>query len=173
MDLMLESTDLQLLHARDLAGLVRRHYGGVYGLARKLLRSEPDARDTAQETFARPLANLKTFDTRRPFRPWLLAIAANLTRDLLRKRRELPLAPEAEEEITDPGMPSEPLIRREEREQTLAALERLPFDLKLVVVLHYQHELPPDEIALALGTTPNAIRIRLYRALAALRKELA
>jgi RNA polymerase sigma factor (sigma-70 family) len=173
MDLMLEPTDLEFFDAGDLEGLVQRHYGGVYGLARKLLGSEADARDVAQETFARALANLRTFDTRRPFRPWILAIAAHLTRDLLRKRRELRLAPEAEEELADPDLPLEPLFRREEREQILAALERLPFDWKLVVVLHFQQDLPPAEIAVMLGITPNAVQIRLYRALEALRKELS
>jgi len=65
------------------------------------------------------------------------------------------------------------MLRQEDGKLLLAALDRLPFDWKLVVVLHFQQELAPADIAEALGITPNAVRIRLYRALIALRKDLA
>jgi len=173
MNRMLEESDLELLQSRNWGSLIGRHYGAVYALARKLLRSEADARDAAQETFARALAKLHSYDARRPLRPWLLSITAHFIRDLLRKRRELPLAPQADLEIADVALPSEPLLRQEDGKLLVAALDRLPFDWKLVVVLHFQQELAPADIAEALGVTTNAVRIRLYRALIALRKDLS
>src|SRR5579872_1368741 len=123
MNRMVEESDLELLQSRDLGSLIGRHYGAVYALARKLLRSEADARDAAQETFARALAKLRGFDARRPFRPWLLAITAHLIRDLLRKRRELPLAPQADLDLADLALPSEPMLRQEDGKLLLAALD--------------------------------------------------
>lgn len=166
-------TDLELIRAGDTAELVRRYYGPVFGLARRLLGSVPEARDAAQETFARAIAHLRGFDPACSFRGWLFAIAANHARDLLRKKKQLPLDPAVEEEIPDLSLPDDRLLRAENRERLAAAIDRLPFDLKVVVTLHFQQELAFAEIAQALGRSVNAVRIRLYRALKALREELS
>jgi len=168
-----ELTDEDLLRAGKTAELVRRHYGPVYGLARRLLGQDGDARDAAQETFARAIGHLQDFDRRRSFRAWIFAIAANYIRDLLRRRKQLPLEPAIEESVPDLTLPDAPLLRREDRERILAALDRLPFEWKIAVTLHFQQDLSAPEIAEALGISVNAVRIRLYRALAALRMELS
>jgi len=168
-----ELTDEELLRAGDAAGLVRRHYGPVYGLARRLLGDAADARDVAQETFARAIAHLRDFDRRRSFRGWVFAIAANHVRDLLRRRKQLPLDAGAEESMPDLTLPDAPILRREDRERILAAVDRLPFEWKIVVTLQFQQDLTYPEIAEALGISVNAVRIRIFRALAALRKELS
>ena len=165
-------TDEDLLRAGDTASLIRRHYGPVYGLARRLLGSELDARDAAQETFTRAIAHLREFDGRRSFRNWIFAIVANHIRDLLRRRRQVPLDV-AEESLPDLSLPESPVIRREDRDRVLAAVDRLPFEWKIIVTLKVQQELTPGEIADTLGISVNAVRIRLYRAIAALRKELS
>jgi RNA polymerase sigma-70 factor, ECF subfamily len=173
MELLVELTDQDLLRAGDTAALVRRHYGPVHGLARRLLGNDGDARDIAQETFARAIGHLKEFDRRRSFRTWIFAIAANHVRDLLRRRKQLPLDAGAEEPVADLSLPDATLLRREDRDRILAAVDRLPFDWKIVVALQFQQDLAAPEIAEALGISVNAVRIRLYRALAALRKELS
>ena len=173
MELVAEMTDLELIRAGDTAELVRRYYGPVFGLARRMLGSVPEARDAAQETFTRAIAHLRSFDPACSFRGWLFAIAANHVRDLLRKRRPGALEGTREEEIPDLSLPDDRLLRDENRERLASAIDRLPFDLKIVVALHFQQELPHAEVALAIGLSVNAVRIRLYRALAALRKELS
>jgi RNA polymerase sigma-70 factor (ECF subfamily) len=172
MELLVDAPDEELLRAGDTAGLVRRYYGPVYGLAKRLLGDAAEARDAAQETFARALAHLPEFDPARSFRSWVFAIAANYVRDLLRKRKALSLGPELHDALPELRPPDEKALRAENRERLRAAVEALPFDLKVAVVLHFQHELPPAEVAAVLGVTPNAVRIRLYRALAVLRKEI-
>ncbi len=169
----LDASDSELHRSGDTAALLRRYYGPVYGLVRRLLRDEGDARDATQETFVRAIAHLRSYDPRRPFRVWIFAIAANHVRDLLRKRRQLPLDADAEDRAPHLEVPEEPVFRREDRDRLLRAVDRLPFDWKEVVVLRFQQELPPSEIADALGISVNAVRIRLYRALDALRKELS
>jgi len=172
MKLMADATDDDLLRAGDTTALARRHYGPVYSLARRLLGNDLDARDAAQETFARAIAHLREFDRRRSFRNWIFAIVANHIRDLLRRRRQVPLDG-AEESLPDLSLPESPVIRREDRDRVLAAVDRLPFEWKIIVTLKVQQDLSPLEIADTLGISVNAVRIRLYRALAALRKELS
>ena len=173
MELLLDLTDEDLLRRGDTAGLVRRYYGPVYGLARRLLGNEGDARDAAQETFVRAIGHLNDFDRRASFRTWLFAITANHIRDLLRRRKQLPLDPATEESLPVLTLPETPLFHREDRERVLAAIDRLPFDLKVVVTLQFQQDLSYREIAQTLGISINAVRIRLFRALSALRKELS
>jgi RNA polymerase sigma-70 factor (ECF subfamily) len=173
MEMALDASDAELLRSGDTSSLVRRYYGPVFGLVRRLLRDDAEARDAAQETFARAIAHLGSYDPRKPFRVWIFAIAANHVRDLLRRRRQLPLDAETEDQFPHLELPEEPLFRREDRDRILKAVDRLPFEWKAVVALHFQQDLPAPEIADALGISVNAVRIRLYRALAALRKELS
>jgi RNA polymerase sigma-70 factor (ECF subfamily) len=172
-ELLVDLTDEDLVRAGDTAALVRRHYGPVYGLARRLLGSAADARDAAQETFTRAIGHLRDFDSRSSFRTWLFAITANHIRDLLRRRKQLPLDSATEESLPALALPETPVIRREDRDRVLAAVDRLPFDLKIVVTLQFQQDLSSREIAEALGISINAVRIRIYRALSALRKDLS
>lgn len=58
----MEVTDEAMARAGDAPGLVRRSYGPVLGLARRLLGDAAEARDAAQETFTRALARLRTDD---------------------------------------------------------------------------------------------------------------
>jgi len=173
MEMAVDASDPDLIRSGDTTALVRRHYGPVYGLVLRFLRNEADARDAAQETFTRAISHLRDFDSRKSFRGWLFAIAANHVRDLLRRRRQLPLDADTQEQVPDLSLPDEPLLLREDRDRIVAAVDRLPFDLKLVVTLHYQKDLSSPEIAEALGVSVNAVRLRLFRALAALRKELS
>ncbi len=173
MDLLVDAPDAALIRAGNADALVRRYYGPVFALARRLLGNVADARDAAQETFARAFAHLREFEPDRSFRAWIFSIAANHVRDLLRRRRQVPLEPGFEESLPDLAPPDAGLLRGENREKVLAAVDRLPFDLKVVVALVFQHDLPYAEVAAALSITVNAVRIRLYRALGALRKELS
>jgi RNA polymerase sigma-70 factor (ECF subfamily) len=173
MGLAVDAPDRQLIREGDLAALVRRYYGPVIGLTRRLLGDPAEARDAAQETFARALARLRTYDPERPFRVWIFAIAANLVRDLLRRRRPGPMGADLEDSLADLSLPELPALRAEDRGRILAAVDRLSPDLRLVVALHFQQDLPPVEIAEILDISPNAARLRLYRALHALRKDLS
>jgi RNA polymerase sigma-70 factor (ECF subfamily) len=173
MELLVDLTDEDLLRSGDIAGLVRRYYGPVYGLARRLLGNAADARDAAQETFARAIGHLRDYNRRSSFRSWLFAITANHIRDLLRRRKQLPLEADVQDSMPDLALPDAPILRREDRERILDALDRLPFDWKIVVTLQFQQDLSSPEIAESLGISVNAVRIRLFRALAALRKELS
>src|SRR5258705_5739959 len=101
MEMLADATDADLVRSGDIASLVRRHYGPVFGLARRLLGGEADARDAAQETFARAIGNLRSYDARRSFRTWIFSIAANYIRDLLRRRRQLSLDAAGEDELPD------------------------------------------------------------------------
>jgi len=144
--------------------LVRAYQTAVYNLAYRMLGDRMEAEDTAQETFLRAFQYLDRYDLDRPFRTWLLSIAAHHCIDRLRRQRPaLPLDPDHRggEGEADP---EEVLIRKEAREAVQRLLLRLPPTDRAAVVLYYWYGESLREIAQALGLTVSAVKSRLHRA---------
>ncbi len=163
--------------------LVDLHKRAVFGLCVRLLRDPEEARDAAQESFARASAALATYDAAQPFAPWLLRIARNHCLDVLRRRIpdgqriELDADPGegARPELADPAA-----IRGDdalERRELAGALERavtaLPANYREVVHLFHVEHLSYKEIAAALDVPIGTVMTWLHRARARLKDALA
>jgi len=145
-------------------GLVRRYQRRVYALAYQHLRDTDEAQDLAQEVFVRLYRNLHRYDPERPFQPWFWRLAVNVASSYRRRR------PAAAAELHDVAAATE--AGREERVPLERALGDLSEDLRLPVLLHYYLDLPLDEIAEAMGLSLSAVKSRLHRARAILRRLL-
>jgi RNA polymerase sigma-70 factor (ECF subfamily) len=137
-----------------------------------LLRSRDPhaAQDLANETFFRIFTKARTFEPKKPFRPWFFTVALNVWRAWQRRRKppEVPLQalPEAAEE--QPKAPS-----TSAGEQAARLLDRLSeIDREILVLRHYEG-LQLKEIARHLGLSPGAVYTRLFRALEKLREPAA
>jgi RNA polymerase sigma-70 factor (ECF subfamily) len=163
----------------DAFGRLVSHYGpDVQRLCRRLLGSTAEWEDASQESFARAHAALGRYDPARPFRRWLLAIAAHCAIDALRRRRRESRLFEGEaiddETCADPG-PS-PLahgLSAELRARLLAAIEVQPDLYRTPLVLRYYADLDHEEIAEILGVSRNQVATLLFRARRRLRDDLA
>jgi RNA polymerase sigma-70 factor, ECF subfamily len=155
---------------RALDELIRRLYRPVVALASRFVRGRDAAEDVAQEAFARMVSHIREYDPARKFSSWAFAIAANLCRDRIRHDQTMQFA-EAKEasDLSVDTPPEVPVIRMEDADRVQRALERLPFEQKIVLVLHFQHERSPQEIAESLDLSVNAVRLRLFRGLQSLR----
>lgn len=156
-----------------LAELVRHHQDAVYHLALRLLDDPEEARDVAQEAFVRALTHLDRFDPGRPFRPWILRIAANLAQDRLRRarRRPLPLREDLQA-AGEEGDPASAAIRRADVAALRHALAALPADYRLLVVLAHLQGRSYREIMEITGLSLTLVKNRLYRARLMLRRFL-
>jgi len=149
-----------------LGVLMRRH--GANLLRFFLLRSRDPhtAQELANETFYRIFAKARTFEPRKPFRPWFFTVASNVWRGWLRRRRppEVPLQmlPETAEE----QKPSSPASGADRAARLLEQLSEI--DREILVLRHYEG-LKLKEIAQRLGLSPGAVYTRLFRALERLR----
>ena len=147
--------------------LFRRHQGEVYGWIVRIVRDRAAAEDLTVETFWRIHRAHARFDPEKDFGPWARRIATNAALDYLKRRR-----PEAElEEQTAPPLP-DPGVSEELRRQTARAFRRLPPKLKAAATLALIEEQSYKEIAEALGFSTGAVKVRVFRALRFLRKEL-
>jgi RNA polymerase sigma-70 factor, ECF subfamily len=149
------------------ARLVESYQRPLAGYLVHLLGDRELALDLTQETFVRAYSGLRQTSADLRLRAWLFRIATNLGLDALRRRRRIGWLPLSvvEHRAADAGAP--PL---EERELVRAALSRLSPDDQALLVLCGVEQYAYAEVALSLGTTPDAVRKRLSRAKARFRQ---
>jgi RNA polymerase sigma-70 factor (ECF subfamily) len=156
--------------------LVRSVQRPVYGLCLRLLATEAEAAEVAQEAFLRAYQNLHRYDEDRPFDLWVLAIARNLCLDQLRRRTKM--RTEDVEELKE-VLPSsaqsqeDSAIAREERLSLENAMATLSADDCEVLALYYVQKRTTKEIAEVMHVAPGTIMARLFRAREKLRKRMA
>lgn len=133
-----------------------------------LVGRRADIEDLLQETYLRLLTAVKTFRGEARFRTFLYRVCANVALMHLRWRRRRPedvmeQLPEPEPAPTSSG-PEGEAARREAARLVEAALEGLTAKKRVVFVYHELCGMGPEEIADAVGTSPNTVRSRLHHA---------
>jgi RNA polymerase sigma-70 factor (ECF subfamily) len=148
--------------------LFRRHQSEVYGWIVRIVRDPAAADDLTVETFWRIYRAHARFDPARSFGAWARRIATNAALDHLKTAK-------LETDLPDnlPTSPSpDPGISEEIRRKTARAFSRLSPKLQVAATLALIEEQPYEEIAEALGISTGAVKVRVFRALRFLRKEL-
>ncbi|MFN0095209.1 MAG: RNA polymerase sigma factor [Dehalococcoidia bacterium] len=173
----LEDSDEQLvLLAKDgkldaFNRLVDRHQGAVYGLCYRLLANREAAEDAAQETFLAAYRAMARFHGG-SFRSWLLRIAANESRDELRRSRRRPVMSlsssdgQSEEEIDLPDHApgaADRIERLEMNAEVERLLLKLPFEQRQALVLVDVFDFQYDEVATMTRTSIGTIKSRIHR----------
>jgi RNA polymerase sigma factor (sigma-70 family) len=152
--------------------LVDKYKASIYALAYSKLGNFHDAEDVTQEVFIKAYRKLKTLKNRDNFLAWLYAITSNLCKNWI-KARERRLNHEINEEENIKDHLSVQYYHDNEIFDSLhEALELLPESYKQVLVLYYLGDMDGKEIAKFLGTSQNAIMLRLSRARSQLREEM-
>lgn len=150
------------------AELFRLNQRAIYGWLWRIVRNPAAAEDLTIETFWRIYQAHARFDPTRGFEPWARAIATHVAIDWMRKRR-----PEQELPADVAAPPTgDPAISAEIRRKTTEAFARLPPKLRIAAILAVVEERPYREVADALGISAGAVKLRVFRALRLLRKDL-
>jgi RNA polymerase sigma-70 factor (ECF subfamily) len=175
----------QLCIGRCLAGeveafrpLVQRYQRLAFSVAFRMLGSRADAEDVVQQAFVDAFNALDRFDgegREHAFSNWLLRIAVNRSKDVLKskKRTEEPLQHDIEggEAVFayDPSNPESNVASGERREHLEAALLRVPTKYREILILKDIEELSYEEIRSILQLPITTLKIRVVRARAMLR----
>ncbi len=157
----------------------------VFSFSMKVCGQRQDAEDTMQEVLLKSVPNLPKFDSPKALMVWLYKVAKNRC---LMSRRKSKFAPKEnlslEELMPDRqelqklsggpgGTPETSLLRRESAKRLRKAVQKLPAEYRLILVLHDMEELSDGDVAEITGLRPGTIRVRLHRARLFVRKELA
>jgi RNA polymerase sigma-70 factor (ECF subfamily) len=156
--------------------LFEAYRADVTRLCQRLLGSREDAEDVVHESFLRMQRGVATYDPARPFRRWLLALAAHCAIDRLRRRRREAQLFDADADLEahaggDPPLAGE--LREELRRRVLAAIDTLPDRYRAPIVLRYYAELDYASIAAILEVDSNQVATLLLRGRRRLRDALA
>lgn len=147
----------------DFSDLYRKYAPDVHRFALFLCGNHALAEDLTAETFTRALvgrADLR-LDT---VKAYLLAIARNLYRDILRREGRLVHlddVPEAADRGTRPEAAADDRLRLE---IVLEAIQALPEGEREALVMAVDGDLPYDRIAAILGCSVPAVKVRIHRA---------
>jgi RNA polymerase sigma-70 factor (ECF subfamily) len=146
-----------------LGSLYVRHREKVYGLCVRMTGDRDEAADLVHETFLRVLRYRGSFRGDARFTTWLYRIARNVCLDHLRtSKRSDELNAQIGASNPEPETEKLRLLRR--------ALHALPAGDRLVIVLARYHGLRHRELSEILDCTEGAARVRLHRAIEALRE---
>ena len=173
--------DPQLLRAARsgdeaaLERLLRSLLPQVHAVCRRLCRDPQDAQDAAQEALVAVARGLPGFDGRSRLSTWVYRITTNACHDELRRRRRRP-EPAAADDVAagfgDRGAPTRSgpavdpeaeVLRGEERRRLAAALDELPEEFRVAVVLRDVADLEYSAIAEITAVPVGTVRSRIAR----------
>jgi RNA polymerase sigma-70 factor (ECF subfamily) len=160
----------------DIESLVAAHHAYIRRLAASILDDKAEADDAAQETFLAACRAGEGFRGQANPKTWLTAIAVNICRGRLRKRRMRARLQSALEALHLSARshlsPEKAALQNEADRRVWQAVADLDEKHRLVVVLRYVNELSAEEIAQALGMNEGTVYSRLHYARQKLRLKL-
>ncbi len=159
---------------------------GLYSAALRMTRNPEDAEDLVQETYVKAVRSAHLFDESLNGRAWLFKILTNSFRDRYRKKVKSPRSVEIDDvgefllydKISEsfpekkPGQSIEEFMHKFLDDDVKAAIERLPEQFRLVVVLSDIEGFSYKEIAEIIDAPIGTVMSRLFRGRKLLQKEL-
>ena len=182
-----DDEDVRLMHlvgtgdTQAFEELIERHQSLVAGTVARMLGSNSEVEDIAQQVFIRVWKSAGRYTPRAKFTTWLLKITRNLVFNELRRTRRrahVPIQTESEaEEIplkdeTNP-MPDASLLEKELQEAIEKAITELPERQRMALVLRRYEEFNYEQIAEILDLSVPAVKSILFRARTELRARLS
>jgi RNA polymerase sigma-70 factor (ECF subfamily) len=156
------------------AELAQRHKGRVFGIASRFARDGAELEDICQEVFTQAYFKLRQYRRDSPFEHWLLRITTHKCYDYLRKRKRAAPQISVDAMLESGHEPHAPMPPAEHPalERLHAALGQLSADQRLVITLLELEDRSVHEVARLTGWSEGNVKVRAFRARAALRKLL-
>jgi RNA polymerase sigma-70 factor, ECF subfamily len=163
--------------------LVTRHQTSVLNLIFRFIGDRTQAKDLAQEVFLRVWQAAKSYKPEAKFTTWIYRIATNLCLNELKSahhkkwfqffRSDANDEIRTEEAVPDRSpSPEDLLLSKERSRQITEALQTLPENQRIAIILKRYDDLSYGEIARVLGCSVPAVESLLFRAKGTLQKQL-
>lgn len=145
----------------DAERVINEYGDSIYRLCSVMLKNTFDAQDAVQECFLKYITKAPNFNDSEHEKAWLIRVAANVCKDMMRKRRRL--SPVSPDEIRNLG-------KSKDNAQILGLLVSLEEKYRIVIHLHYVEGYKTGELSAMLGISEAAVKKRLQRGREALRE---
>ena len=156
--------------------LVRKHTRGVLNLVYRYIGDASRAEDVAQDIFVKVYRARMKYEPKAKFSTWLYRIAVNHCLNEIRSRKSQPaVAAPVNDLLEEPAgeHPDSRLSRQELQRAVKAAIDALPENQRMAVILARYEEMSYDEIAETLGLSLEAVKSVLFRAKENLKQALS
>lgn len=158
-----------ILAAEEFAQLYTEHSRAIYYLALRLLSDPQKAEDATHDVFLKAFRKMDQFRGEASWRTWLYRIAINHCRNLQQSWNDRHMFSNADEAVweTAPALTDSPLRLLETKElgaRIQKALDALPEEYRLLLLLVADKELSYDQVAALTSQTSDAVRGKLHRA---------
>ncbi len=141
------------------AAIYDRYADRIHDYARSVLRNDADAADVTQDTFLAASQRLGQLRDPSKLRPWLYAIARSFAFRIIKSRQRVEVSDDVDEVVEMTG----PEGAIDARELVWAATAGLEASDRDILDLHLRQGLDGQDLAEALGVTPNAANVALHR----------
>ncbi|MDE2749755.1 MAG: sigma-70 family RNA polymerase sigma factor [Chloroflexota bacterium] len=174
----LDDRELVALAKEDMDAfgeLYERYLQKIYSYVFYRTGNAHDAEDLTAKVFFRALSHIATYVEKGvPFQAWLYRIAHNLVANWHRDqgRRKIIALDEYVVHSLKSEAPDRVTEEREEQNQLLQAVRRLPEDRQQLLLLKFVEQMSNAEIGAIMGRTEGAIKSLYHRTLLALREEM-
>jgi RNA polymerase sigma-70 factor (ECF subfamily) len=149
---------------RAFSIIVRAYQVPVFNYVLRLVGDRSLAEDLTQEVFLRVFQGLPRFSLRCKFTTWLFQVTKNRVLDELRAKERRPLNPINLDDAPQLEVLDQPVERAEAIDALWHAIDGLPVDLKMALLLRDVVGLSYTEIADSLEVTLATVKWRIYKA---------
>ena len=149
---------------RAFSIIVRAYQIPVYNYVLRMVGDRTLAEDLTQEVFLRVFQGLPRFSLRSKFTTWLFQVTKNRVLDELRAKERRPLNPINLDDAPQLEVLDQPVERAEAIDALWHAIDALPVDLKMALLLRDVVGLSYNEIADALEITLATVKWRIFKA---------
>ncbi len=175
----------QFLRSGDVPRALVLLQNTVFSFSMKVCGHRQDAEDTAQDVLLKSIRHLQKIEEPRALAVWLYKVTRNRCWMSRRRSKFAPqhtlsldeLMPDGEELASlmknDEQTPEVKVITKLEADRVHQAVQRIPPQYRLILVLHDMEDLDTTEVAQITGLREGTVRVRLHRARLFVRKELA
>ncbi len=147
----------------ELGQLILASEDTMYHVAKTLLYNDADCADAIQEAIVRAFTKLHTLRQDSYAKTWLIRIVINECYAIMRRQKRI---------ISLEAYKREETCQTEDYTDLYEAVRQLPEEIRICVTLYYMEGYSVKETARILEVTESAVKNRLARARAALRREL-
>lgn len=161
--------------------LVEAHQFRVVSAVVRMIGDDREAEDIAQQVFVRVWNSAARYERSARFTTWLFTITRNLVLNEVRRRKRHPAVSLEPQDDETPAVqpvdhatvtPDNALLDREMQEAIDAAIQALPEQQRMAIVLRRYEEMPYEDIGEVLGLSVPAVKSLLFRARNELKERL-
>ena len=156
------------MEPRDFAAIMRRHQAMVFSIALHFVHDRSAAEELAQDVFLQLSRELPSLSSPDHITFWLRKVTSHRCIDYARRRRWSMVSLDEVAEPQAVSLSRDPLLARRLAE----LVEALPPTPRIVVILRYQEDLMPAEIAQVLAMPIGTVKSHLHRSLGMLRDKI-